>query len=56
MISSYDCCIKRSWAIKNRIRCQKDAHAELKDDRSDRKKAEERRHCRLSYAWWKDSW
>jgi endonuclease IV len=51
MISSYESCTKKDWAIKNRIRCQKDFHAEFNDDRFDRKEAERRRHCRLSHAW-----
>jgi hypothetical protein len=56
MISAHDPCTKENWAMKNRIRCQKDSHAEFNDDRFDRKKTEERRHCRLSHAWRKDNW
>ncbi len=56
MISTHDLCIKRNWAMKNRIKCQKDAQAEFTDDRFDRKEVERRRYSRLSYAWRKDSW
>jgi hypothetical protein len=56
MISSYDSCTKESWAMKNRFRHQKSSHAEFTDDRFDRKEIEERRDCRLSHAWRKDSW
>ncbi len=56
MIPAHDLCTKESWAMKNRIRCQKDVQAELTNDRFDRKEAERRRYSRLSHAWRKDSW
>jgi hypothetical protein len=49
MISAHDSCTKEDWVMKNRIRCQKDAQAELTDDRFDRKEAERRRYSRVSY-------